>query len=217
MTRSNWKVAGGHAIVAIVTHESVDNLGLQAGSEAFALVKSSSIILVSGDDGARYSARNRLAGTIARVEPGAVNTEVVIDLAGGGSVAAIVTRESSETMGLAVGGRLRPSSRPRASSSACRPDTRCRYHGGRVVCPRRAGSATVRMFEGDSMECEIKLALDAASVSQVKKIPLLRPPGGAKLWRANTSTAISTPPTSPCGSTALPCACAARARATCRR
>jgi inorganic triphosphatase YgiF len=30
------------------------------------------------------------------------------------------------------------------------------------------------------MECEIKLALDAASVSQVKKIPLLRQPGGAR-------------------------------------
>jgi molybdate transport system regulatory protein len=96
-------VAGGHAIVAIVTHESVDNLGLQLGSEAFALVKSSSIILVTQDDSARYSARNRLSGAIARVEPGAVNTEVVIDLAGGGSVAAIVTRDSSESMGLAVG------------------------------------------------------------------------------------------------------------------
>jgi molybdate transport system regulatory protein len=83
----------------------VDNLGLQTGSEAFALVKSSSIILVTGDDSTRYSARNRLAGAIARVEAGAVNTEVVIELAGGGSVAAIVTRESSETMGLAVGGQ----------------------------------------------------------------------------------------------------------------
>jgi inorganic triphosphatase YgiF len=30
------------------------------------------------------------------------------------------------------------------------------------------------------MECEIKLALDAASVNQIKKIPLLRPPGGAR-------------------------------------
>jgi molybdate transport system regulatory protein len=96
-------VAGGHAIVAIVTHESVDNLGLAVGSEAFALVKSSSIILVTSDDKARYSARNRLAGAIARIEPGAVNTEVVIDLAGGGTVASIVTRESCEAMGLAVG------------------------------------------------------------------------------------------------------------------
>lgn len=97
------EVAGGHRIVAIVTHESVDKLGLHPGAEAFALVKSSSIILVGGDDGALYSARNRLAGTVARVEPGAVNTEVVIDLAGGGSVAAIVTRESGERMGLAAG------------------------------------------------------------------------------------------------------------------
>lgn len=97
------EVAGGHRIVAIVTHESVDSLGLRVGAEAFALVKSSSIILVGGDDTARYSARNRLAGAIVRVEPGAVNTEVVIDLAGGGAVAAIVTRESSERMGLAVG------------------------------------------------------------------------------------------------------------------
>jgi molybdate transport system regulatory protein len=102
-------VAGGHAIVAIVTHESVDNLGLQVGAEAFALVKSSSIILVAEEGeggGARYSARNRLAGTIARIEPGAVNTEVVIALPGGASVAAIVTRESSDAMGLAVGGKV---------------------------------------------------------------------------------------------------------------
>ncbi len=99
-------VAGGHAIVAIVTRESVDDLGLQPGAEAFALVDSSSIILASGDEGARYSARNRLSGTIARIAPGAVNTEVVIDLAGGGSLAAIVTRESSNAMGLAVGARV---------------------------------------------------------------------------------------------------------------
>jgi inorganic triphosphatase YgiF len=30
------------------------------------------------------------------------------------------------------------------------------------------------------MECEIKLALDTASLTQIRKIPLLRPPGGAK-------------------------------------
>lgn len=97
------EVTGGHKIVAIVTHESSDGLGLQLGSEAFALVKSSSIIVVTDDDGARFSARNRLSGTIARVQPGAVNTEVVIDLPGGGSIAAIVTNESSNALNLTVG------------------------------------------------------------------------------------------------------------------
>ena len=37
------------------------------------------------------------------MQPGAVNTEVVIDLIGGGAVAAIVTQESSERLALAVG------------------------------------------------------------------------------------------------------------------
>ena len=75
------------------------------GAEAFALVKASSIILVTGDDGARYSARNRLAGTIARVEPGAVNTEVVIDLAGRRLGGRDRHPRTSESMGLAVGGQ----------------------------------------------------------------------------------------------------------------
>jgi molybdate transport system regulatory protein len=67
------------------------------------LVKASSIIVVTDDDGARFSARNRLTGVVARVQPGAVNTEVVIDLPGGGSVAAIVTNESGNALGLVVG------------------------------------------------------------------------------------------------------------------
>ncbi len=39
---------------------------------------------------------------VACLRPGAVNTEVVIDVAGGISVAAIVTQNSAERLGLAV-------------------------------------------------------------------------------------------------------------------
>ena len=97
------EVAGGHHIVAIVTHESAENLGLQVGAQAFALVKASSIVIVTDADGAKFSARNRLTGKISRLVPGAVNTEVVIDLTGGGSVAAIITNESSSALALAEG------------------------------------------------------------------------------------------------------------------
>jgi molybdate transport system regulatory protein len=96
-------IAGGHRIVAIVTHESTESLGLQPGRQAFALIKSSSVILVTREDGARFSARNQLAGTVSRLTPGAVNTEVVIDLAGGGSVAAIITNDSAHALELAPG------------------------------------------------------------------------------------------------------------------
>jgi molybdate transport system regulatory protein len=98
-------IAGGHRIVAIVTHESTASLGLAPGAQAFALVKASSIILMTDGDGARFSARNQLAGTVARLVPGAVNTEVVLDLTGGGSIAAIITNESARSLELAEGRR----------------------------------------------------------------------------------------------------------------
>ena len=97
------EAAGGHKVVAIVTHESAEGLGLAVGAQAFALVKASSVVVVTDAEGAKFSARNRLTGKVSRLVPGAVNTEVVIDLAGGGSVAAIITNESSSTLELAEG------------------------------------------------------------------------------------------------------------------
>jgi molybdate transport system regulatory protein len=40
---------------------------------------------------------------VSRLQPGAVNAEVVIDLAGGASLAAIVTNDSATGLDLAVG------------------------------------------------------------------------------------------------------------------
>ena len=97
------QIAGGHHIVAIVTHESAESLGLRVGAQAFALVKASSVVVVTDAQGAKFSARNRLTGTVARLVPGAVNTEVVIDLPGCGSVAAIVTNQSCSALALAEG------------------------------------------------------------------------------------------------------------------
>ena len=97
------QVIGGLRIVATITRESRDELGLAVGAKAFALVKASSIMLMTDAADVRLSARNQLAGSVARVVPGAVNTEVVIDLPGGGSVAAVITNESAKTLGLGVG------------------------------------------------------------------------------------------------------------------
>lgn len=96
-------LSGGHRIVAVVTRESTASLGLRTGASAIALIKSSSVLIATDLAGARLSARNQLAGRIAAVTAGAVNSEVVIDLDGGGSIAAIVTQASAQAMGLAVG------------------------------------------------------------------------------------------------------------------
>jgi molybdopterin-binding protein len=51
----------------------------------------------------RISARNILKGKVKQIKPGAVNTEVVIELPGGAEITSIITKTSAERLGLAVG------------------------------------------------------------------------------------------------------------------
>jgi molybdate transport system regulatory protein len=53
----------------------------------------------------KISARNRFEGIISAVNAGPVSTEVVLDLAGGTKLVAVVTSESAKTLGLAKGKR----------------------------------------------------------------------------------------------------------------
>lgn len=109
---------GGQTIVAVLTHESTETLGLVVGAPAFALVKASWVMLMADDAAAgralRLSARNQLSGSVTRVTRGAVNTEVSLALAGATGVppdvnstviTAIVTNESADTLELAEGKR----------------------------------------------------------------------------------------------------------------
>ncbi len=97
-------LGAGQQLVAIITNESVEHLGLVPGGETFALVKASWVILAA-DDGMRTSARNQLRGTVARCARGAVNSEVILELPGGRTVVAIVTNGSVDALGLAEGAR----------------------------------------------------------------------------------------------------------------
>ncbi|MGE3298475.1 MAG: TOBE domain-containing protein [Porticoccaceae bacterium] len=91
-------------LVAMITMESLSELQLAPGSEVWPLVKAPSVLLITLDPGIRLSARNRLCGTVARITRGSVNADVVIDLPGGTAVSAIITNDSLDNLGLAVGG-----------------------------------------------------------------------------------------------------------------
>lgn len=96
-------VTGGDVIVATVTLDSLKALGLAVGSAATAFVKAPSIMLVTGNDSVRFSARNHLKGSVSEVKTGAVNSEVVVKLAGGSEVKAIVTNDAVTDLALSVG------------------------------------------------------------------------------------------------------------------
>lgn len=51
----------------------------------------------------KISARNVLRGKVVKLVPGAVNTEVEIELAGGERVVSVITKASVDSLGLAVG------------------------------------------------------------------------------------------------------------------
>ena len=51
----------------------------------------------------QLSARNQLKGTVKKVEHGAVNSEVTIELTGGIEVVSIITKESAEQLGISAG------------------------------------------------------------------------------------------------------------------
>ena len=51
----------------------------------------------------KISARNVLKGKVKRIEQGAVNNEVTIELSGGVEVTSVITKVSAERLGLKVG------------------------------------------------------------------------------------------------------------------
>jgi molybdopterin-binding protein len=51
----------------------------------------------------KLSARNVLKGTVRKLVPGAVNTEVVLELAGGEQITAVITKASAKSLGLKKG------------------------------------------------------------------------------------------------------------------
>jgi molybdate transport system regulatory protein len=100
------KIGDGAEIVAVITRQSVRDLGLEPGRNAIALIKSSFVILARGDGSLRTSARNSLPGAVVRLDRGAVNDEVTLDIGAGKSITATVTHASAQALEIAPGERL---------------------------------------------------------------------------------------------------------------
>ena len=51
----------------------------------------------------QLSARNHLEGKVKKLVPGAVNTEVTVELGGGAEIVSIITKDSAERLKLSTG------------------------------------------------------------------------------------------------------------------
>jgi molybdate transport system regulatory protein len=93
----------GDDITATMTSTAAQRLKLKKGKEALALIKASAVVLVTDFAGWQLSARNQLAGTVSRIERGAVSSLVILTLPGGAAISASVTNEGVEALDLKIG------------------------------------------------------------------------------------------------------------------
>ena len=93
----------GLKVVAVITEESFVNLHLAEGSVATAIVKAPWVILTEGDEKLATSARNKFSGTVVLVKATEIACEVLVGLADGSKVCALVTKESVKNLDLKPG------------------------------------------------------------------------------------------------------------------
>jgi molybdate transport system regulatory protein len=96
-------VADDTTIYALITNDSVRELGLCVGRDAIVLIKAPFVLIAPGETPPAVSARNCVRGIVARCEASAVNAEVVLDIGGGRTLAATITAHSAKALGLAPG------------------------------------------------------------------------------------------------------------------
>ncbi|ARM31877.1 TOBE domain-containing protein [Prosthecochloris sp. HL-130-GSB] len=96
---------GGIPLTANVTNGAIDKLGLKEGMSAYAIIKSSAVILGKDIDVSKVSTRNVLCGTVENIVDGPVNTEIELQIGGGNIITSIITHSSAQTLGLKEGSR----------------------------------------------------------------------------------------------------------------
>lgn len=96
-------IADGVKIVAIVTNESVSTLGLSTGKSVTALIKASSILVMTNAEKSVLSARNVLTGKVSKVNNGPISAEVAIALPSGVAIHATITHDAVQELSIKEG------------------------------------------------------------------------------------------------------------------
>jgi molybdate transport system regulatory protein len=97
------ELKGGEKINASLALSEFNQLDLQIGSDVLLLISAADIMIAKEPDTSRCSARNCLHGLVIRVQHDGVDSEIVIQLPGGESLAVTVTQTSAELLGLTPG------------------------------------------------------------------------------------------------------------------
>ena len=99
-----FSLKDGEQLIVSVTLPSLDYLGISVGGDAVLLINASDIVVID-DQPVLLSARNRLDGQVIRVQYDGVDSEVIIQLQSGETIAATVSQTSAVALVLKSGCR----------------------------------------------------------------------------------------------------------------
>lgn len=91
-------------IEVMLNLQTLTNLALETGMEAVLLINSADIIITT--DAGFFSTANRLFGTVIRIQKDDIHAEVTALLSNGETLTSLVTRQSTDTMGLVAGSKI---------------------------------------------------------------------------------------------------------------
>ncbi|VVM08449.1 Molybdenum-pterin-binding protein MopA [Methylacidimicrobium cyclopophantes] len=94
------------SLVAHIAFTSLVDLGLSVGSAVQVLIKASQVVLLTEDHSVRLGTRNLFCGTVSALHPGAIHTEVILQIEKELPIVAVVTNESAKELELQVGERI---------------------------------------------------------------------------------------------------------------
>ncbi|KFN39841.1 MAG: ModE family transcriptional regulator [Sulfuricurvum sp. MLSB] len=87
---------GGDTLLSTITAKSVENMGLMMGCDAYAIIKSSDIHIVSAPPSSP-TADNVLSGTVETIESSEDNVEITLRLDGGALLIALEKQDTAQT------------------------------------------------------------------------------------------------------------------------
>ena len=95
-------LGGGNIATADITMRSIEELGLEVGKKAYAIIKATDVMFALGKIPG-LSARNQFSGTIGKLKEGAVNGRVSLNFGEGQHICGTITNASIEELELMVG------------------------------------------------------------------------------------------------------------------
>ncbi len=98
------KVAEDRHILAIITNEGAEDLGLEPGRKVLALVKSSFIHLYAVEH-APAEGKNCFIGEVTERTDAERNSEILLDIGQGKTLHAVIPRQIAEDLALERGGK----------------------------------------------------------------------------------------------------------------